>query len=493
MQFIKYTFLGLLGITTASSCTDYINEVQPAQSLPGTEIIGATASEQGLTGVLIGAYNNLQDSDFGSNALSLNSTILSDNGVWEGSFPSYRDIYNRQITPNNGETTDMWTAAYTLINQTNLILRGLNESQDPSLTDGIRASLEGQALFLRGLTYFELVRFYGLPYDSGSNTDPGVPIVLEGVLNPEDITFPSRATVQEVYDQAIEDLTAAQGLLDPTSESGFANSVAATAYLAEIAFQQRDYATAATLAGQVIDNPNYMLTTSPVTPFITEGSSEEIFAVESNTQDNPGVNGSLATFHNVLGRGGDVVVSPDLLDNGYYAVIGDGLDEADAEGDTIIDLRVTELVTFSSNGKITTAKYEDVANNGDDNILLRLATYYLMRAEALVRTDGINDESIELLNAIRSRAFVRQRADGAQVPNDVTLYETGDFDDDDALIEAIILERRVELAFEPNRIHDLRRLMRDVRGLPYDDPSLVFPLPQRELDANKNLEQNPGY
>ena len=491
MQILKYGTLVLLVVTLTSSCTEWINDVQPAQSLPSTEIIGPTANEQGLQGALTGAYDALQSSDFGATGLAMNANILSDNGLWLGSFPSYRDMYNRQLTPDNGEVTGLWTSAYTTINQANLVLRGLNESSDPSLTEEVRTSLEGQSLFLRALSYFELVRYFAQPYGANSNSDLGVPIILDGVLNPEEITFPERATVQQVYDQAIADFTSAASLLPATSAEGRANSTAATAYLAEIAFQQRDYEEAAELAGEVISNPNYSLTNDPTTPFTDEQSSEEIFAVVNTTQDNPGVNGSLATFHHVNGRGGDVVVSDDLREQGYLQVIGmDRLAEVDTVGDTLVDLRVTEL---TSNGIYNIEKYEDFANNADDNILVRLATYYLMRAESLARTGGVNDESIELLNAIRSRAIERQRADGATLPNDVVLYEADDFEDADALIEAIILERRVELAFEANRLHDLRRLMRDVRGFPYDTTALVFPIPQRELDANDQLVQNPGY
>jgi hypothetical protein len=127
-------------------------------------------------------------------------------------------------------------------------------------------------------------------------------------------------------------------------------------------------------------------------------------------------------------------------------------------------------------------------------MLVRLATFYLMRAEALARTEGINQESLDLLNAIRTRAIRRVDSEGVQSDaSDVISYEAADFADADELIEAIILERRVELAFEGNRIHDLRRLQRDVRGVAWDADVLVFPIPQREIDANDQLVQNPGY
>jgi hypothetical protein len=57
----------------------------------------------------------------------------------------------------------------------------------------------------------------------------------------------------------------------------------------------------------------------------------------------------------------------------------------------------------------------------------------------------------------------------------------------------VLLERRLELAFEGHRIHDVKRLKGSVDGLNFDDDKLVFPIPARELEANPNLVQNNGY
>ena len=57
----------------------------------------------------------------------------------------------------------------------------------------------------------------------------------------------------------------------------------------------------------------------------------------------------------------------------------------------------------------------------------------------------------------------------------------------------ILLERRLELAFEGHRTHDIKRLRGTVDGLNWDDKKLVYPIPARELEANRNLQQNDGY
>ncbi len=487
MQSLKITVLAALVLFVGASCTDFITELDPAQSLPSS---AAFSDAAGLQTALVGAYDALQSSDLGATGFAINANVLSDNAEWRGSFPSYIDMYNRQLTAANGEVGGMWAQGYLALNHANLVIQGVDIVEDPALTQDLKDQLRGEALFLRGMIHFEMVRYFGKPWGASSSSDLGIPVVTTAVDESTDISFPARNTVAEAYDQAIADLTAAASLLDATNDRGRANATAATAYLAEIAFQQRDYPRAATLAQQVID-AGYALTPNPEDPFISEGSSEEIFAVISTTQDNPGVNGSLATFHHINGRGGDVVVNTDLKTNGFEAIIpADQQAEAPA-GSTLVDLRAARL---TSNDIFNVEKYEDFTNNADDLILNRTATFYLMRAEALARQNGINQESLDLLNAIRNRSIRLVDADGVESDaSAIVSYEAGDFADADALIEAIILERRVELAFEGNRLHDLRRLMRDVRGVAYDADVLVFPIPQREIDANAMLVQNPGY
>lgn len=487
MQSLKITVLAAFALFLGASCTDFITDLEPAQSLPSS---AAFSDLSGLQTALIGAYDALQSSDLGATGFAINANVLSDNAEWRGSFPSYIDMYNRELAAPNGEVGGMWAQGYLALNQANLVIQGVDIVDDPALTADIKDQLKGEALFLRGMIHFEMVRYFGKPWGASSTSDLGIPVMTSAVDESTDITFPTRNTVAEVYTQAIADLTEAASLLDPTGVRGRANGTAATAYLAEIAFQQRDYPQAATLANTVI-NAGYDLTPNPEDPFISEGSSEEIFAVISTTQDNPGVNGSLATFHHINGRGGDVVVNTDLKENGYGAIIPAAQQAEAPAGSTLVDLRATRL---TSNGIFNVEKYEDFTNNADDLILNRTATFYLMRAEALARQNGINEESLMLLNAIRNRSIRLVAADGTESDaSAIVSYEAADFANADALIEAIILERRVELAFEGNRLHDLRRLQRPVRGVAFDADNLLFPIPQREVDANAMLVQNPGY
>ena len=99
---------------------------------------------------------------------------------------------------------------------------------------------------------------------------------------------------------------------------------------------------------------------------------------------------------------------------------------------------------------------------------------YLIRAEANLELNSSTGATpLEDVNTIRARS-------GADALASVSL-------------EDVLMERQLELAFEGFFIHDLKRTMQDVGDIPYDDNSLVFPIPQREMDVNSLLSQNPGY
>ncbi len=82
---------------------------------------------------------------------------------------------------------------------------------------------------------------------------------------------------------------------------------------------------------------------------------------------------------------------------------------------------------------------------------------------------------------------------GGTATNTLIEYTAASFTTKQELIDAILLERRVELAFEGDRFHTLHRRGLAIRTLLPDDNRITFPIPQQELDANPQMVQNPGY
>ena len=106
--------------------------------------------------------------------------------------------------------------------------------------------------------------------------------------------------------------------------------------------------------------------------------------------------------------------------------------------------------------------------------VLRLAEMYLIRAEGNARSSTVvGAKPVDDINMLRQRA---------SLPAAATVT-----------VDEILKQRRLELAFEGFRLHDIKRLKTKVGDLPWNDPKLVLPIPQREMDVNKQLVQNPGY
>ncbi len=117
--------------------------------------------------------------------------------------------------------------------------------------------------------------------------------------------------------------------------------------------------------------------------------------------------------------------------------------------------------------------------------VLRYADVLLMEAEALCELNKLS-EAIVPLNKVRERAGLTDAEPGTQVD----------------LREKIRKERRIELAFEGSRWFDIIRydngqfaqqFMQSIGKTNFASKHLLLPIPQKEIDANPNLTQNPGY
>ena len=440
------SIVALLGLFTG--CDKYL-DLEPSQNI--SENIALT-SDENVKVVLQGAYSQFAlPGIYGGNLLR-NAELMGGNGEikWVGTYIDPRQLFNKTILTTNSEVEVQWRDSYKVINTVNNILSALGKVKEDD-----RTRVEGEALFLRSLMYFDLVRFFADQYQFGvANTQLGVPLVLTptGVLS--ESNFVSRNTVDEVYNQVITDLMAAASKL-PEDNDVYASSGAANALLARVYLQKGDYAKARDAANTVIGSDFYALNTTYAAEFNNDNNtSEDIFATQITSQDRFS---SMTEFFSVPefgGRDGDI----EILD-GHLALYPDG--------DKRLDL------FFNGNGSIECGKWNN--QYGIIN-LIRLAEMYLIRAECNIRlSTNVGATPLEDYNTIHTRA-------GLDPVLTITLAD-------------ILLERRLELAFEGFKIHDVRRLHQNVGILPYNDPKLLFPIPARELEANPKLktQQNPGY
>jgi tetratricopeptide (TPR) repeat protein len=431
-----------------AGCTKYL-DLNPSQNVKD-EI--ALTSDENVKLVLQGAYYQFSlPGIYGGNILR-NAELLGGNGEirWVGTYIDPRQIFNKTMIATNSEAEVHWTDSYEVINTVNNVLSALSVVKEAD-----RDLVEGQALFLRGLMYFDLVRFFGDQYTPGTtNSQQGVPLVLTptGVINSS--SFVPRNTVEEIYTQVLSDLTAAAAKL-PEDNDVYASSGAANALLARVYLQKGDFAKARDAANIVIESGVYELQTTYADVFNNDNNTlEDIFATQITPQDRFS---SMTEFFSVPdygGRDGDIEILDGHLD--LYSV-----------GDKRFDL------FFNGNGSIECGKWNN--QYGVIN-LIRLAEMYLIRAETNIRlSTNIGATPLDDYNMIHTRA-------GLDPAVSVTLDD-------------ILFERRLELAFEGFKIHDVRRLHETVGALPYNDPKLLFPIPAREIQANPALkdQQNPGY
>ncbi len=459
-----YIAITTLAVFLGLPACDNKLDVEPQQSISSDV---ALSSSENVVNVLISGYSEI-GGQFGTASdgrpeggelfgadFNLFSELMGNDGeiTWNGTFDTYEDVFDKDLIDDNALARDNWMRAYNTINIANTVLDNID-----IVDEGIRSQVRGEALWLRGTLLFELVRVYALPYEAGeANDQPGVPIVLTGTTQIDESAFVSRATVAEVYQQVLEDLTTAETLMEERN-GFFANTYVATATLSRVYLQQENYAAARDAANRVITEGGYQLVSTYADVFNNaSNTSEDIFAVQQNSTFNAGTsNSGLQTFYANLpgvGRDGDIDILQKHLD-----LYEDG------------DERL-ELFYVGEDGQPKTGKW---ASNGTNIQVMRLAEMYLTRAEANYRLGTtVGATPLEDINLIRDRAG---------------LSDLGSADLDD-----ILLERRRELAFEGQRLHDLKRTKQDVNGFPYNSDDMVFPIPRRETDVNPNLEQNPKY
>jgi tetratricopeptide (TPR) repeat protein len=435
-------------VTLLASCDEKL-DINPQQSI-SDEV--ALSTPKGVQTALIGAYERLQGGQLYGTNINLISELLGASGSelqWSGTFLGYRQLFTKNMDQDNTEATRTWTRAYNAINIANNVISSVGVFEDEDEKNRVL----GEALFIRGIVYFELVRIFGQPWSAGNqDTNLGVPLILETTTF-EEASKARRATVAQVYARVLEDLNKAKELL-PGSNGTRANTYVASAFLARVYLQQGNYANAGAEADRVIKSEKYTLTQNFADAFNNSANIPEyVFAIQQNQQSNAGsANDGLATFYadfNGVGRG-DVDISSTYVNNLYAAN----------------DERRTIFYTDKS-GVLRNGKFLDPFTNIP---VVRIAEMYLIRAEASIRNNA-PAQALADINTLRARADLAPLAS-------VTLEE-------------VLQERRRELAFEGFALHDAKRLMLSVGNQPYNSTKLVLPIPRREIEANPDLEPNP--
>lgn len=444
MKNIRIYSLLFLSLMFLGSCTDEL-DLEPPQ---GLDVADALSTDANIKAVLIGAYDELSDGDlFGGNTLRNAELLGADDELqFSGTFGDPSDIWRKEITVINGDVSDLWIDGYAVINVTNNILANIEV-----VNEGDQALVEAEAKFLRGLMYFELVRFFGKDYTDG---DPSVNLGVPLVTIPNDTSAVPRSSVETIYQSIIDDLEYAEANL-PVENGTYANSVAAGALLSRVYLQMADYPAARDAANAALEKADgtYDLVSLENVYNNESNGAEDIFSIQVTSQDGEN-NMQLFFAAKANGGRGDVEIFQKHLD-----LYEDG------------DLRAELFYIDPATEDTRTSKW---VNQFANVTYIRVAELYLTRAEANFREGTtVGDTPANDLNKIRSRAGLADN-----------LAPT---------LADILKDRKLELAFEGHSIHDIKRLKGSADGFNFDHDKLVFPIPDRERNINTELVQNGGY
>lgn len=474
----KYILYSVLLAFPVFSCTDL--NTTPRQSLT-PEV--AFNDVSGFQSVANSMYNRATSFSYYGQTMMIAPEILADNLRIVANTGRY------QGEESNGDRDHIaiWNSVvYGGINDANLIIESIDD-ETVSGEEQEKSFIKGDAYFMRALFYFDLCRVYG--YEPGREVDGfnlGPILRLTPTLVASDADFRTRSTVEEVYQQIESDLLEAIPLVGavPIGSEGvyYANAGAALTLLARLYLYWNRMEEAEAVATQAMDflrlrtNGDGLAEAGQyVQGFSRAPHPESLFELELRQVDWSSVDGVNNSLNSLV------------ADNEPAAqfIIGasNELISAYEEGDVRRNCW-RETTREGIEGPVyASRKWTGYKGDFLENIpVIRAAELYLIRAEARYQRNPAGAR--EDINALRSK-----RGLGA-----IDNLLSGE-----ALLNRILLERRLEFALEGHRFFDLKRNGRDISKhgefleVPYTDYRILGNLPLAQIQLNENLEQNPGY
>ncbi len=482
MKFIKYYLIvAISGLMVTSCSEDFLSP------LPDTVVTVEQffqTDEDVLAGI-IGIYDALQgtsenvETNIGranrgvqfEHLLTEHRTDNTRNATLEG---SKSDFHRYVVDANNVESEDYYQSMYEVIFRANNILSYMNVANEAN-----RAKYTAEAKFLRAYAYFKLVRLYS-----------DVPLVTSVVGPTETNLLFTRVPAVQVYAQIEEDLLEAIDVLDNSFKSR-ASKAAAQGILAKVYLTQpnRNYTGAQTLCESIISSGNFGLVSNFRDVFYSEMNQEIIFTIRYATGvpfDSQGYSAEFtSTFRNGRDDGQNIVNANLISDFQDYG--GNRTAVSYITWPSNNRSEVTKFLPDGTDLTVTPAYYGPSPQQaGNDYIALRYADVLLMHVEAILAGGAQTNSS----NAITSFQKVRNRAGLTDPVTNITKND-------------LLVERRVEFAFENQRWFDLIRFgVADAvlsahaiqMGYVYTSRALLLPIPAREINLSGGLlTQNPGY
>lgn len=470
-----YTGLLLCGTLLVSSC-DKILDVKPTDSIDAATSL---VTEEDFLTATVGAYSYLRETSLYGRQLISYPELLANNAAHPGRSTNLLTLSNNA----RGAHMIPWQRSYEAISQINIIMEQLDNYHGSASS---KNSIRGQLLFLRSLYYHNLGKVYSYEpnkrHSTSSRNRGTVPLRLKAVysyVNNENIP---RASYADFYAHLYAELEEAYELLKETPANRgpfFATSAAAAALLSRVCLYNEDWENVIKWSTIALESGVGRFSTkeSYVADWRAVSHPESIFEVEFRVDQNVGVNNAIrADFTNRVdtestapnGRG----VAP--VSDELYALF----DDADVRKELIWK----GLGTAANDNQMTKFLSRGGTPNLDNVPVIRTSEMYLNRAEAYGHIAGGEAEALADVNRIRNRA-------GLTSVVGLT---------DDALLNEIFKQRRLELCFEGHTWFDYKRLGMDITKpngtiLRFTDYRILARIPTRDVSAIPLLVQNYNY
>ena len=462
----------VLGLSLCvASCSKQL-DLKPTDSIDPTK---AFQKVDDLNQGLLGAYAELSyySSIYYTSIVTDECMLPSENSSGSG-VATHRWQYDGSFTH------DAWPENYVAIDRVNRVLAAMDGVTAKPGEETLKNQYKGELLALRAYCHFELLRNFAEKYEP---TAMGVPYMEKSDVD----GMPARLSFSETVAKINADLTAAKGLIPADFTDNTRITLAAvSAMQARVALYEQNWDNAITYATEAINA--LPLATRSVFPKIWKDQSEdEVFWKLKRVTGDETI-GDVYTHTGYLDDPGGSKIN--------YAAsykLTNLFDQAN-------DIRFPSYIVIDA-GRLAAGKTPNVvvkymsddpsSRNLVDIKLYRTGEMYLILAEANAQKNQLPAAG-DALNALRAAR--------------ISGYTPETFTDKQALIDAVMTERFKELAFEGHRHFDLRRQNLPITRNPEDavnalgavllkptDAQYVFPIPNTELRANKNMKQNDGY
>lgn len=450
----KHLYIALMVIAGAtSSCRKYVEVEQPNQ-----RVFKYTSDYQQLLNNVTLFEQSASLPMLSSDDINLDANPSLQGQLMNGFDSVYiwgADYY----TSTQGDAG--WDQLYKQVYTCNQITSNVMESENGTTTEKQKVYAEAQVQ--RATSYLTLINLYARVYNTtNAAKDPGVPLLL----TPDLFTSLARASVQQVYDQILLDLTQALPVLpDYPSNNLHPAKAAAYAMLARTYLYMQRYTEAAENAAKALGYQNTILDLNNYTPggsaYPRRLQNQEIILAKQASK--PGFL-NLPLSNELLNR-----FSTDDLRYTLFTRNGSSF-----------------FPSFTGRGS-----YRDMLFMGDNiSVGVSVPEMMLVQAEGLAR-NGQKDEALALVNALRQKRF----SPSAYAPLSATTA--------DEALHIVLDERRRELFGTGLRWFDQRRLSvepalaetesRTFKGVTYTlapGNRYVYPIPPRNIEQNPEIVQN---